>query len=76
MKLKRMRAMSLVELVYRVTQMIKDKRERAKIRANDFNESLESFVSRLIGEAETIEEKFTLIFTNFQSLSINLALDT
>ena len=65
-KLKRLRAMSLPEIFYRLFQFIRDTRDKQKMQKRPA-ESLELFVSKLNGEASGLEEKFKNVFAGFQN---------
>lgn len=62
--------MSLPEVVYRVRRMLADRREKSRLLSGKTNDSVELLVSRLEGEASTLEEKFQLVFSRFRARNV------
>ena len=59
--------MTPAEVLYRTLIATKDRLEKVKITSGTETASLEHFISKLSGNADTLEEKFKRLFTNFQN---------
>lgn len=64
-KLKRLRAMTVAEILFRLRQSIDDKLEKQRVLTGRI-EPVELFVSRLSGTGESLEDKFKNVFAAFQ----------
>ncbi len=65
-KLKRLSAMPVSEILYRLWQLVRDQAGK-RAACGGKTESLELFVSRLAGQGETLEDKFNQTLLTFQS---------
>ncbi|MBN1480822.1 alginate lyase family protein [candidate division KSB1 bacterium] len=65
-KLNRLRAMSVPELCFRFARYFRDKRDKQRVLRGDVD-SLALFIAKLNGQADSLEDKFRVIYTAFHN---------